>query len=121
MPRVKLEPHSDEEEAAIQRGIAEDPDNPELTDEDFARMRPARETNPDIVEDWLRRTRGNKIRRHAARRTAADEPGIGNRAGVRLVELGKERGSGIGCDRRDGTGARSKAESMQRERCFPRV
>jgi uncharacterized protein (DUF4415 family) len=60
MPRVKLEPHSDEEEAAIQRGIAEDPDNPELTAEDFAWMRPARETHPDMVEDWLRRTRGKQ-------------------------------------------------------------
>ena len=73
------------------------------------------------LELSLRRTRGDEIRCCAARRTAADEPGIGNRAGVRLVELDKERGSGIGCDRRDGTGARSKAESMQRERCFPRV
>jgi uncharacterized protein (DUF4415 family) len=59
MPR-KPEYHSDEREAEIQRGIAEDPDNPELTDEEFAQMRPARETNPDIVEDWLRRTRGKQ-------------------------------------------------------------
>ena len=32
-----------EEEAAINAGIAADPDNPELTEEDFARMRPAME------------------------------------------------------------------------------
>ncbi len=32
-----------EENAAINAGIALDPDNPELTDEDFARMRPAME------------------------------------------------------------------------------
>ena len=32
-----------EEDAAINAGIALDPDNPELTDEDFARMRPAME------------------------------------------------------------------------------
>ncbi|MDR2678726.1 MAG: BrnA antitoxin family protein [Zoogloeaceae bacterium] len=33
-----------EEEEAIQRGIAADPDAREWTDEDFARARPARET-----------------------------------------------------------------------------
>ena len=49
-----------EQEAAIQRGIAQDPDNPELTADDFARMRPARETHPELVEDWLRRTRGKQ-------------------------------------------------------------
>ena len=49
-----------EEEAAINRGIADDPDNPELTEADFARMRPAIEVVPDIVEDWLRRTRGKQ-------------------------------------------------------------
>ena len=32
-----------EEDAAINAGIAADPDNPELTEEDFARMRPAME------------------------------------------------------------------------------
>ena len=38
-----------EEEARIDAGIALDPDNPELTDEDFARMRPAIEVVPEIV------------------------------------------------------------------------
>ena len=55
-----LEPHSDEEEARIQHGIALDPDNPELTDEDFARMRPAREMFPDLVEASLRARRGKQ-------------------------------------------------------------
>jgi uncharacterized protein (DUF4415 family) len=58
MPRTKPKYHSDEREAAIQRGIAQDPDNPELTAEDFARMRPVSETHPELVEDWLRRKRG---------------------------------------------------------------
>jgi uncharacterized protein (DUF4415 family) len=49
-----------EEEEAIQRGIAQDPDNPELTDEELARMRPASELHPDVVEDWLRRKRGKQ-------------------------------------------------------------
>ncbi len=54
----RLRRNTPEEEAAINRGIAEDPDNPELTEEDFARMRPAIEVVPDIVADWLRRKRG---------------------------------------------------------------
>lgn len=47
--KLTLEPHSDEEEAAINAGIAADPDNPELTDEDFARMRPVW-AFPDLVD-----------------------------------------------------------------------
>ena len=54
----RIRRNTPEEEVAIQRGIAQDPDNPELTAEDFARMRPARETHPELVEDWLRRKRG---------------------------------------------------------------
>ena len=47
------------EEAAIQVGIARDPDNPEWTDEDFARARPAAEVLPGLVERH-RRTRGKQ-------------------------------------------------------------
>jgi uncharacterized protein (DUF4415 family) len=60
MPRIKPEYHSDEREAEIQRGIAEDPDNPELTEEDLTRLRPVSEVHPDIVADYLRRTRGKQ-------------------------------------------------------------
>ena len=38
------------EETAINAGIARDPDNPELTAEDFAMMRPAIEVDPKIAE-----------------------------------------------------------------------
>ena len=38
--RPALAPHSPEEEAAITRGTAEEPDNPEWTDPDFARAKP---------------------------------------------------------------------------------
>jgi len=48
---------TDEENAAIQRGIEADPDNPERTAEDFARARPATEVAPDLVAAF-RRSRG---------------------------------------------------------------
>ena len=50
---------SDEEEEAIQRGIALDPDAPEWTDEDWARARPAVEAVPHVVERH-RHTRGRQ-------------------------------------------------------------
>ncbi len=43
------------EEVAINVGIARDPDTKELTAEDMARMRPALEIVPDLVEKSLRR------------------------------------------------------------------
>ena len=47
------------EAVAIRVGAARDPDNPELTAEDFARMRPAAEVVPHIVEAY-RRTHGRQ-------------------------------------------------------------
>jgi len=38
-----------EEEAMIQAGIASDPDNPEWSEDDFARARPAREVLPPAL------------------------------------------------------------------------
>ena len=38
------------EDIAIRVGAARDPDNPELTAEDFATMRPAIEVAPELVE-----------------------------------------------------------------------
>lgn len=40
---------SDAREAAIQAGIANDPDNPEITASEFAEMRPASETLPPAL------------------------------------------------------------------------
>ena len=50
---------TDEEEAEIQRQIAEDPDALEWTDEDWARARPAAEVHPELVE-WSLRRRGKQ-------------------------------------------------------------
>ena len=50
---------TDEEEAEIQRQIAEDPDAPEWTEEDWARARPAIEVHPELVE-WSMRRRGKQ-------------------------------------------------------------
>jgi uncharacterized protein (DUF4415 family) len=41
---------SDAEEAAIQRGIAADPENPEWTEKDFASARSAAEVVPEVVQ-----------------------------------------------------------------------
>ena len=38
------------EEAAIQAGIAADPDTWEVTEEDIAQMRPANEVDPKLVQ-----------------------------------------------------------------------
>ena len=47
------------EEAAINAGIEVDPDARELTDEEFAQMRPAIEVDPELVRHW-RQKRGKK-------------------------------------------------------------
>jgi uncharacterized protein (DUF4415 family) len=56
-----IRPLSEAEEARIQKGISLDPDNPELTDDQLARMRPAIEVLPaeffDAI-DAARRVRG---------------------------------------------------------------
>jgi len=41
---------SDEEDAALTAAAASDPDNPELTAEDFKRMRPFAEVHPELLE-----------------------------------------------------------------------
>jgi uncharacterized protein (DUF4415 family) len=50
---------SDAEETAIQVGIARDPENPELTDEQLASMRPAKDVlAPALYEALVKRSRG---------------------------------------------------------------
>ena len=51
MPQHRPKHHwTPEEEEAINRGIANDPDNEELTLEDIAAMRPATEGPPELLE-----------------------------------------------------------------------
>ena len=52
-----IPPITDEEEAEIQRQIAADPDDCELTDEQLAQGRPFAEVFPDLMES-IRRSRG---------------------------------------------------------------
>lgn len=56
--KASLPPLTDAEEAEIQAGIAQDPDNPEITAEQFARMRPAAEVLPPALYAALTRPRG---------------------------------------------------------------
>jgi uncharacterized protein (DUF4415 family) len=52
-----VKPLTDEEEEKIQRQIADDPDAPEMTDEQIAQAKPFAEVFPDLAES-IRRTRG---------------------------------------------------------------
>jgi uncharacterized protein (DUF4415 family) len=61
MPKLKVRPLTDAEEARVQEGIAMYPDNPELTDEQLARLRPARDVLPPEFFEAVaehRQTRG---------------------------------------------------------------
>lgn len=86
----RIKRNTPEEEAAIQRGIAQDPDNPEWTEEDFARARPVREVDPELVAEYLR-TRGKqkrptkvlvslRLERDVVERLRASGPGWQSRA-----------------------------------------
>ncbi len=68
---VRIRYNTPEEEAAIQRGIDMDPDNPELGDDFFARARPAREAMPPEVYAALttQRRRGAGLREPKAQVT----------------------------------------------------
>ena len=53
----KLPPLTDAQEARIQAGIALDPDNPELTAEQMAELRPFKEILPELYAS-IKRARG---------------------------------------------------------------
>ena len=81
---------TDEEEAQINAGIALDPDNPELTDEDVARMRPAIEVVPEIVEWYL----AEQARKAKEAERAACKTRVTIRLDADLVARLKEGGPG---------------------------
>jgi uncharacterized protein (DUF4415 family) len=56
--KPKLIRPTPEEEAAINRGIAADADNPEWTEADFANAHRASDVVPNLVADYRRRMRG---------------------------------------------------------------
>ena len=57
----KLASHSKGEQGRINRGIAQDPDNPEWTSEDFARAKPAKDVLPlGVYEAAVKRYRGQR-------------------------------------------------------------
>ncbi len=57
---VKLKRPAPDENEAIQRGIESDPDNPELTTEEIAEMRPLSEFDPELYAAFMRR-RGPQV------------------------------------------------------------
>jgi|SaaInlV_200m_DNA_3_1039701.scaffolds.fasta_scaffold74352_1 uncharacterized protein (DUF4415 family) len=58
MPKLKpgIIIPTDEEDRLINEGIAADPDTFEITDEMFAKARPASEAHPEIVEWYKKRS-----------------------------------------------------------------
>jgi uncharacterized protein (DUF4415 family) len=74
-----------EEEAAINAGIAADPDTFELTEKDFEKMRPTLEVHPEIVEDY-RRSRGKQ--------RAPTKVATSIRLSVSVLEAYKQSGPG---------------------------
>ena len=58
-----LPPITDEEEQRIQAGIAADPDAPELTNEELASLRPAREVLPPEFFEAVKRLRGQRSKK----------------------------------------------------------
>ena len=59
--KPKIIPPTDAEDLIINRGIALDPDNPEWSDKDFARAKPAKDVLPKAVyEAAVKRRRGQR-------------------------------------------------------------
>lgn len=75
--RAKVRHNTAAEEAAIQRGIAQDPDNPERGDEFFASAKPANEALPSKLHtELMARRRGPGKRPKKALVTLRVDPDV---------------------------------------------
>lgn len=63
-PRFIVPEHADEDETRIQAGIDADPDNPELTEQELAAMRPAGEVLPPHIHAALVHRDGHRNADH---------------------------------------------------------
>ncbi len=90
--RPDLRPITDEEEARIQAGIAMDPDNPEITADEFARMRPAREVLPPEFFEMIERER--ELRRRGRPALAAPKKQVTLRLDADVIESFRAEGDG---------------------------
>ena len=89
-------PLTDDEEAEIQRMIASDPDNPELTDEQIAGLRPFAEVLPALAESARRgpgRPKLDKTLEPVTLRLDPSGRGAFPRSGRRLAQT---HGAGVG-------------------------
>jgi uncharacterized protein (DUF4415 family) len=93
MPNARrfVPPISDEEEARIQAEIADDPDNPEMTDGELASMRPAREVLPPEFFEMIERERALRRGRPAL---AAPKKQVTLRLDADVVESFRAGGDG---------------------------
>lgn len=74
MGKLKLKPLTDAEEARIQAQIADDPDNPESTDEELAQAKPMSEAMPDLhaaLVAEIARRKGGRPKLEAPKRSIA--------------------------------------------------
>jgi uncharacterized protein (DUF4415 family) len=103
MTRKPIRPLTDEEEARIQAGIAADPDNPEVTEEQMAELRPFAEACPDLMA-VIKRSRGRpKLDVPKEAVTLRVSPEIQSHRRRRLVgedERNVGKGSRVNLDRR---------------------
>ena len=105
---MKAEKHSDqqisdEEEARIQKMIASDPDNPEWTDDDFAKAKPFSEAFSELAE---------KMRRNVGGRPKSENPKVP--VSIRLDQdvVAKFKATGPGWQTRMNDILRREAQAM---------
>lgn len=78
---------TDEDEARLQASMANDPDNPELTDDELAALRPASEALPPALYAALTRPRGRP-------KAEVTKQPVRLRLDPEVIEAFKARGAG---------------------------